>query len=204
MKALEHATKENPLFVPAVNKLIAYNIQNGNRRAALRTANMALNDKNLNEVGHAFFLKSRAQIHFVFDDLDAAQSDLHDASVILPLDAEIISLQAKIWAKQNREIENAYDYAMMLVKQDPTDIMAWDTLGYVVAQREGTEAALEVLARVGEVSATCSSLFEHLGDLYTKTGEKQLARDAYLRAIELSDDGLTIVPELKKKLRKIK
>lgn len=165
---------------------------------------MALNDKNLNEVGHAFFLKSRAQIHFVFDDLDAAQSDLHDASVILPLDAEIISLQAKIWAKQNREIENAYDYAMMLVKQDPTDIMAWDTLGYVVAQREGTEAALEVLARVGEVSATCSSLFEHLGDLYTKTGEKQLARDAYMRAIELSDDGLTIVPELKKKLRKIK
>ena len=204
MKALERAIKENPLFVPAVNKLIAYNIQNGNRRAALRTANMALNDKNLNEVGHAFFLKSRAQIHFVFDDLDAAQSDLHDASVILPLDAEIISLQAKIWAKQNREIENAYDYAMMLVKQDPTDIMAWDTLGYVVAQREGTEAALEVLARVGEVSATCSSLFEHLGDLYTKTGEKQLARDAYMRAIELSDDGLTIVPELKKKLRKIK
>ena len=204
MKTLEQAIKNNPLFVPAVNELIAYNIKQGNRRAALRVVNRALNDEKLTELGHAFFLKSRAHIYFTFGNLDAAQTDLHDASAFLPLDAEILSLQAKIWAAQNREIENAYDYAMMLVKQDPTDIMAWDTLGYVVAKREGVEAALDVLSRVGEVSVTCSSLFEHLGDLYIQINEKQLAKEAYLRAIELSDDGLTIVPVLEKKLRKIK
>lgn len=204
MKTLERAIKNNPLFVPAVNELIAYNIKQGNRRAALRVVNRALNDEKLTELGHAFFLKSRAHIYFTFGNLDAAQTDLHDASAFLPLDAEILSLQAKIWAAQNREIENAYDYAMMLVKQDPTDIMAWDTLGYVVAKREGVEAALDVLSRVGEVSVTCSSLFEHLGDLYIQINEKQLAKEAYLRAIELSDDGLTIVPVLEKKLRKIK
>ena len=204
IRTLERAVKKNPLFVPAVNKLIAYHIQNGNKRHALKIINMALEHENLNEVGRAFFLKSRAQIYYVFDDLDKAQADLHEASVVLPLDSEILSLQAKIWAAQNREIENAYDYAMMLVKQNPTDIFAWDTLGYVVAVRESPEEALSLLSRVGEIAMTCSSLFEQLGDLYMKTGNKKLARDAYIRAIELSDDGLTIVPELKKKLRKVK
>lgn len=204
LEVLEDAVKQNPLFVPAVNKLVAYNIQHGKKRAALRVVNKALDDENLTELGRAFFLKSRAHIYFVFDDLDNAQEDLHEASKTLPLDGEILALQAKIWAKQGREIENAYDYAMTLVKQDPTDIMAWNTLGYVITVREGIKPALDVLVRVGEVSATCSSLFEQLGDLYVAAGDMKLAQDAYKRAIELSDDGLVVVPQIQKKLRKIK
>lgn len=204
MDALYDALDKNPLFVPAINKLIAYNVQNGNRRAALRVINTALDDEHLNDVARAFFLKSRAHIYYMFDNLDAAQDDLYDASQTLPLDGEILALQSKIWAAQGREIENAYDYAMMLVKQDPTDIMAWDTLGRVITVREGAQAALDVVARVAEVSATCSSLFEQLGDLYVAVDDYKLARDAYTRAIELSDDGLVVVPDVQKKLRKIR
>lgn len=202
--AVRDVVKNNPLFVPAVNKLIAYNIQHGNRRAALRTVNMALDDENLNELGRAFFLKSRAHIYYMFGDYDDAQSDLHDASSVLPLDGEILALQAKIWAARGRNIEDAYDYAMTLIRQDPTDIMAWDTLGVVITVREGAAPALDVIVRVADVAASCSSLFEHLGDLYVAIGDDKLARDAYLRAIDLSDDGLVIVPELQKKLRKLK
>ena len=204
VKVLENAIKENPLFVPAINKLIAYNVQNGSKRAALRVVNMTLEDENLTELGRAFFLKSRAHVYYVFDELDKAQADLHEASKDLPLDGEILALQAKIWAAQGREIENAYDYAMTLVKQDPTDIIAWDTLARVITVREGIEPALDVLVRVGEVSASCSSLFEQLGDLYVAAGDKKLAYDAYLRAIELSDDGLVVVPKIQKKLREVK
>lgn len=202
--ALKELVQTHPLFVPAINRLIAYDVQHGNRRAALRTVNRALDDENLNEIGRAFFLKSRAHIYYMFGDYDDAQSDLHDASAVLPLDGEILSLQAKLWAARGREIENAYDYAMTLVRQDPTDIMAWDTLGVVITVREGVDPALDVLARVADVAASCSSLFEHLGDLYVATGDDRLARDAYLRAIELSDDGLVVVPVIEKKLRKIK
>lgn len=201
---LQDALREHPLFVPAVNKLVGYHIQHGNKRAALRVINRAIKDKNLNDAGRAFFTKGRAQIYFAFGDMDAAQQDLRDASEILVMDAEIISLQAKIWAAQNRELDNAYDYAMMLVQQNPTDILAWDTLGVVVAQREGVEAALEVLERVGEVSETCSSLFEHLGDIYAITGDVDKAVEAYMRAIDLSDDGLTVIPVIERKIRKIK
>ena len=200
---LQDALRAHPLFVPAVNKLVGYHIQHGNKRAALRVINRALNDNNLNDAGRAFFTKGRAQIYYAFGDLDAAQDDLRDASETLLMDGEILSLQAKIWAAQNRELVIAYDYALMLVQQNPTDILAWDTLGVVVAQREGVDAGLEVLERVGEVSATCSSLFEHLGDMYAITGEVEKAKEAYMRAIDLSDDGLTVIPVIERKIRKI-
>ncbi len=198
---LNKIIEQYPQFVPAVTGLVAHHVQNGNQRAALRTLDTALGDDNLGEVGRAFFLKNRAYVNYVFGDIDDAQTDIYDASVILPSDPEIMALQAKIWVAQNREIENAYDYAMMLIQQDPADIMAWDTLGRVVAAREGVDAALDMLVRVGEVSKTCSALFEQLGDLYSRKGDAKMAARAYSRAIELSDDGLTVVPNLKKKLR---
>lgn len=204
MKTLNNIMKNHPLFVPAANTLIGYYIKTDNRRAALRVANRALRDKNINDYGRAFFLKSRAQIQFAFGNLNSAQRDLNEAVDITFPDAEVLSLQAKIWALQNREIENAYDYAMSLVKQNPSDVLAWDTLACVIRAREGVDAALEVLERVGEVSATCSSLFEQLGDLYSEKKQNDKARDAYLRAIELSDDGLVVVPFVERKIRDLK
>lgn len=202
--ALGDLIEEHPLFVPAVNKMIAYNIQNGNKRTALRAVNRALRDKNLGDEARAFFIKSRAQIYFAFGDYKAAQDDIRQASEILMVDGEIISLQAKIWAARNRELENAYDYAMGLVRQNPTDILAWDTLGVVVAAREGVDAALELLERVGEISETCSSLFVNLGDMYAAKGDVDKAIEAYNRAIDLSDDGLTVVPYVERKIRNLK
>ena len=77
-------------------------------------------------------------------------------------------------------------------------------MGCVVAAREGADAALDVLKRVGEVAETCSALFEHIGDMYIKTGKKDEAIEAYRRAIELADDGLVVVPYIERKIRKIK
>ncbi len=195
---------ENPLFVPAVNKLVAYYVSGGQRRAALRLVGRALSAENISDAGRAHFLKTRAHIYFAFGDYEDAQKDLHAASDIMSVDGEVLALQAKLWAAQNRELDNAYEYAMGLVKQNPTDIVAWDTLGAVVLVRDGVPAALDVLERVGEVANHCSSLFERLGDIYVTTGDKTRARDAYMRAIDLSDDGLSVVPVLRKKLKDLK
>ena len=204
IEALDKAVRKNPLFVPAAAKLVAHHTAHGDQRAALRVISRALDAENIPDAGRAYFTKLRAQVNFAFGDIEVAQKDLRAASNILPIDADILSLQAKIWAVQNRELDNAYEYAMTLVKQNPTDIIAWDTLGAVVAVRDGADAAMDVLVRVGEVANTCSSLYERLGDLYLQTGDKKLARDAYMRAIELSDDGLTVAPRLEKKVRNIK
>ena len=202
--ALAAALDKNPLFVPGATRLIAHYVSIGDRRSAMRVVSRALDDENITSDGRGYFLKSRAQINFAFNDLDAAQKDIRAASDLLSIDGEILALQSKIWAAQNRELDNAYEYAMGLVRQNPTDVAAWDVLGRVVAAREGAGAALELIARVGEVSNTCSSLFEQLGDLYSGIGNTKQARDAYMRAIDLASDGLVVIPVLEKKIRNLK
>ena len=201
---LRHVLRINPLFVPAINKLVSYYVANGDKSAALRVLRRAMNNEKLSDVSHAFLLKSRANVYFAFDDLNNAQSDIHAASDVFGMDSEILALQSKIWARQNREIETAYEYAMTLVKRNPSDVFAWDVLGRVVAVREGDDAALELIERVGELAKECSSLFENLGDLYARMGNTQMAYDSYIRAIDLSDDGLVVVPKIQKKIRKLK
>lgn len=203
-RKLSRVVEQNPLFVPAVDELVAQNVAAGNRRAALRIIKRALRDPDLTEQGRAFFQKRRAQVYLTFGDAAAAASDIHDASVIFPFDSEILAIQAKIWAAQNRELDEANDYAMTLIKRDPTDIAAWETLGRVMWVREGVGPALELMARVATSAYSCSALFELLGDLYNDVGDAARARDAYVRAIDLSKDGLVIVPNIKKKLRILK
>ena len=61
-----------------------------------------------------------------------------------------------------------------------------------------------MLERVGEISVDTSSLYEHLGDMYSKKHDTFNARKSYMRALDLSDDGLVVVPFIEKKLRKLK
>ena len=203
-KQLKKILDEHPLFIPALNNLVAHHTAAGDRRGALRIINRAIRHKKISRAGRAYLMKRRALVHLLFGDLNSAQRDIHDAAKVLTVDSEILSIQARIWAAQGREIENAYDYAMAMIKQNPTDIVAWDTVAVVVGAREGNDAALEILEKVGGTANTCSSLFEHLGDAYVINGDKSAARDAYKRAIELSDDGLSIVPKIMKKIKKIK
>ena len=203
-KQLKKILDKHPLFIPALNKLVAHYTAAGDRRGALRVINRAMRNKKISGAGRSYILKRRAFVHLLFGDLNSAQRDIHAVAKILTVDPEILSIQARIWAAQGREIENAYDYAMTLVKQNPMDISAWDTVTVVVGAREGNDAALEILEKVAGTANSCSSLFEHLGDAYVIKGDKSAARAAYTRAIELADDGLSIIPKIMKKMGKIK
>ena len=201
-KGLKKMVRDNPLFVPAINDLVKKQISNGDKRSALKTINKSLKNKDISEVGKRYLTKMRANVYYVFGELDKAKADIFAYSY--GNDTDILSLQAKIWTDENRELERAYEYAMELIKKNPMDVMAWDTLGYVVATREGVDAALEILEQVGEMADECSSLFEHLGDLYVIIGDIESAKISYSRALELSGDGLTVVPFIEKKLRNLK
>ena len=76
-------------------------------------------------------------------------------------------------------------------------------MGYVIWAREGVNEAIDIVKRVSDMAVSCSALFEHLGDMYVEIKENKLAADAYLRAIELSGDGLSIKPALERKLKKV-
>ena len=203
--AVKKIANKHPLFVPAVGISIENDIKNGNKRAALRTVNRALNQDNLSDKARVYFLKHRIKIYLAFDDAKEAQKDIDEISSIdNTVSADMLLLQANVWAKQDKNLDKAYEYAMLLIKKDTSDVLAWDTLGVIIEKREGVLAALDLMQRVGEIAVSVSSLYEHLGDYYKKIGDKEKARRSYLRAIDLSDDGLVVVPYIQKKIRNLK
>jgi tetratricopeptide (TPR) repeat protein len=205
VKAIKKIAQSNPLFVPATNIITNYYIRNGEKRAALRILNRALKQKNLTDTARIYFLKKRANVYLMFNEPKKAEKDI---DAVMEIDDrllnDILMLRARIWVGLNKNLDEANAYAMMLVQRNTSSVPAWDLLGMVVEKNEGVDAALTVLKRVGEISSNTSSLYEHLGDLYMKKGDKEKARASYLRAIELSDDGLVVLPYVQKKLRKAK
>ncbi|MBO7644751.1 MAG: hypothetical protein J6S57_00395 [Alphaproteobacteria bacterium] len=205
IQRVKKIAEKNPLFVPAVKIAITYATRNGNKRDALQIVNHALKQENLGDNGRILFLKHRANIYLLFNQPDKAQRDLDEIQDINDsLVPDILLLQARTWMAQNRNLDRAYDYAMQLIKRNTSDVIAWDILGLIVEKREGLDPALELLERIGDVSSTTSSLYEHLGDMHKKKGNKEKAIKAYSRALDLSDDGMIVVPFVEKKLRKLK
>ena len=205
LKNIEAIARKNPLFVPAVKIVMANAIKNGNRRGALRVVNRALSQKGLSESGRVLFLKYRANIYLLFNQPKRAQRDLDEIQELDDrLTSDFLLLQARAWAGQNKNLDAAHDYAMMLIKRNTSDIIAWDVLGVIVEKREGIDEALDLLERVGDIANDTSALYEHLGDMYKKKGDKEKAIKSYMRALELSDDGMVVAPWVEKKLRKLK
>ncbi len=197
--------KQNPLFIPAVTIAVGDSIRRGDKNTALKIVNRALKQKNLSEAGRIYFLKHRANIYLMFNKPDKAQRDLDELQEIDDtLTPDYMLLQARVWAMKGENLNQAYDWAMTLIKRNTSDVLAWDVLGVIVDLKEGTFAGLELFERVTEVSVNISSVYEHLGDLYVKNGDKDKAKAAYKHAVELADDGLVVVPAVERKIRKLK
>ena len=140
----------------------------------------------------------------MFGDAKRAQKDLDEMENIdIKMSPDIMMLQARVWALQDKNLDKAYNYAMTLIKMNTSDIAAWDLLSLIVDKKESTDNALEILERVGEVTPS-SVVYEHLGDFYKKKGDKERAKKSYMQALDLSDDYLIIVPYVQKKIRKLK
>lgn len=203
IRELDRILKRNPLFMPAIMKSWRQNMQNGRDYDAMRTINRALRHRDLPEDGRAYLLRLRAHVFLLTEEFDNAESDLEIAAKIVPMDAGIMGLQARVWAAQNKNLDEAYRYAISLVKAFPSSVEYWDVLAMVIWAKEGWQAALEILERVGRVAETTSSLFMHLGDLRLRAGFNIGAAQAYRKAIALSDDGLVIREEVEHKLEKM-
>lgn len=204
IKAIEKMMRKNPLFVPGLQIIGRESIKSGDKSRALSFINRALKQKDLPTLGRVFLLKQRAYVYVMFDDAKRAQKDLDAIEDIdIKMTPDIMMLQARVWAMQNKNLDKAYNYTMALIKMNTSDVAAWDLLSIIVDKKEGTDNALELLERVGEVTPS-SAVYEHLGDFYKKKGDKERAKKSYLRALDLSDDYLIVVPHVQKKLRKVR
>jgi tetratricopeptide (TPR) repeat protein len=204
-KAINKIVRKNPLFIPAVQYVVREHIKNGEKSAALSVLNRALRNRSLSDEGRAFFLKQRAYVYLMFNDAKRAQKDIYDIRVYTDnITPDITSLQVRTWVLENRNLDEAYKSAMMLVQNNTSDVYAWDLLSQIVAKKESVENALELLESVSASGANMSAVYEHLGDLYKAQGDKEKALRAYQQALDLSDDCLVVVPLVQKKIRNLR
>ena len=204
-KAIKKIVRNNPLFVPGVQFVVREHIKNGQKNAALHVLNRALRQRNLPEDGRAYFLTQRAYVHLMFNNPKRAQKDLYtikSGGGIMTND--MLSLQARVWVAQNRNLDEAYAHAMNLIKINTSDVFAWELLSHVVEKKEGVMNALEIMESVSSSGARVSMIYDYLGDLYVEQGDKEHALRSYEQALDLSQDGLVVVPFIQKKIRKLK
>jgi len=203
-RELERILRESPLFMPAIVKSWRRDMQSGREHDALRMLNRALRQPDVPDAGRAYLLKLRAHTFYLFGQLDKADKDLEAAAEVASMDAGVIGLRARVWAAQGRNLEEAYRFAISLIKAFPGNVENWTILALVVQAQEGWEPALEILNRVARVSEEGSELFFHLGNLRMRAGDREGAAEAYRRAIALSGDGLIIRSEAERRLRRIR
>jgi tetratricopeptide (TPR) repeat protein len=202
-RRMDALLRKNPLFMPAVVAVWRRNMQNGREGDVLRMLNRALRRDNVPDAGRAYLLKLRGQAMYIFGDLDAAEADLEAAAELAPMDAGIMGVQARVWAARGEKLDEAYRFAISLIKAFPSNAEYWDILAAVVRAKEGDGPALEILEKIGRVAEECSALFQHLGDLRARAGLAIGAGQAYRKAIVLSDDGLVIKADVERKLKKL-
>ncbi|MFA7187930.1 MAG: hypothetical protein WC137_00420 [Alphaproteobacteria bacterium] len=206
---LNKALDKNPYFIPALQKLVAMDLQKGRYNDALDAVNKVLKMPGLSQEGFekvkSYLLLVRARIYMADSKFDKAQDDVLKAGDLTQNNPEVLLNMAKIWAEKKENLDKAYLYVTAVIKDSPSNIDAWDTLAMVVWSKEGASAASEILERVGRVADENSSLFQHLGDLRTEIGDKAGAIEAYQRALILSEDGLSCNERcLEKRIRRLK
>ncbi len=204
-KKIKKIARANPLFVPAVQMVVRENVRTGNKRAALSMLNRALKHKDLPDEVAAYFLKQRAYVYLMFGNAKRAQKDLYTVKTISNnITPDIIALQVHSWILQNQNLDDAYGIAMGLIKNNNSDVYAWDLLSQIVAKRESIDNALELMESIGATGTKASMIYEHMGDLYKEQGDKEKALRSYKQALDLSEDCMIVVPFVEKKIRKLK
>ena len=193
--------RDVPLFLPAMQVMWRIEMAAGRDVEMLRVLNRALSQAEDFDMGQAFLLRLRAHTFYLFGELIAADDDLEKAADLAPLDAGIMGMRARVWARQGENLDEAYRYAISLIRAFPATVENWGILALVVQAKEGDEPALALLERVARIAETSSELFMILGDIRMSTGDTKGAIQAWERSLTLTDDGLVIESEVRRRIR---
>lgn len=120
-----------------------------------------------------------------------------------PNDPENYNTLGYFYAETNQKLDVALDLVTRALQIKPDAGHIVDSLGWVYYQRGEYPKAVEALVRAVKLMGDRPDavILEHLGDAYSKTGNKVSAREAWSKALELKPEK----PEqLKKKIEAVK
>ena len=102
-----------------------------------------------------------------------------------------------MWAERGTNLVRARDMIERALKADPTNGAYLDSLGWVLFKQGDAQAALEPIRKSIELNEEPdATLYDHLGDIYAALHQREKAREAWRKALEI-EPSKTIEQKLK-------
>jgi tetratricopeptide (TPR) repeat protein len=102
-----------------------------------------------------------------------------------------------MWAERGTNLVRARNMIERALKADPTNAAYLDSLGWVLFKQGDAKAALEPIRKAVELNEEPdATLYDHLGDIYAALNQRDKAREAWRKALEI-EPSKTIEQKLK-------
>ena len=141
------------------------------------------------------FEEEREQTYFLQGALYERQDQYEEAEKAFRSSLEInannpstLNYLGFMMADDNQNLDEALVMIQDAVDADPINGAYLDSLGWVYYRLEELDLAERYLERAVLFAPTDPTLYEHLGDLYRRTGRIAEARAAYERSLELAEE----------------
>jgi tetratricopeptide (TPR) repeat protein len=118
-------------------------------------------------------------------------------------DPAILNYLGYMLANRGVKLEEAVELTQKAVDQEPINGAYLDSLGWAYYRLNKLDLAEEYLKKALIFAGTDATVNDHMGDLYYKTQRYEMAKAAWTRSVQLSDDPEEI-EQVKKKLDELK
>jgi tetratricopeptide (TPR) repeat protein len=120
--------------------------------------------------------------------LDRAEKYFRQAVTLAPQDAEACNTLGYFYAETGQRLDEAVTLIRKALELKPDAGHIVDSLGWTYYKQEKFDEAVKELERAARMleAAPDAVIYEHLGDAYDKQGRKELAREAWRKALELN------------------
>lgn len=126
--------------------------------------------------------------HYEEQAYEASDAAMLRAIELDPNHAAALNYMGYALAERGERLDEALELVERALAVDPWNGAYLDSLGWVHFQRGDLKAAREPLERAARQFPKDPTILSHLGDLYAGLGEYELARDAWLRALEADEE----------------
>ncbi len=105
-----------------------------------------------------------------------------------PRHSAVLNYLGYMLADRGVRLQEALGYIERALDIEPHNGAYLDSLGWVYFKLDRLDRAESNLVEAARINDSDSTIYEHLGDLYYKTGEYAKARSYYERSVHFSDD----------------
>lgn len=105
---------------------------------------------------------------------------------ISPDDSEALNYLGYMWAERGQNLERARSLIERALKNDPDNAAYLDSMAWVLFKLNQPKPALDyILKAIKSSEEADATIYDHLGDIYSRLGQTDKARDAWKQSVSL-------------------